>query len=274
LILLAISAVVLRDRIPTRRQIFNAGWTGVLMITFGYSIIFWASSKLPSWMVAVLASTAFLWTYLGECLILKTSRLRVRTMLPLLAGLLSMPLLMGGRWMHGYDISTVAGAAVIMGSLLWSATALALKRANLPPSSVQRAGIQMSASGFLLLCLSAVSGHWQAMHSLNHLWSLKPLLGMSYLIFASSIVAFTAFNWLLKHESASLVASATYINPIIAMVLGIVIIHERCSSLQLLGAVVLLGSVVLIWLQQDTEGTRSKRRFVFVRLGAEKLSQL
>jgi drug/metabolite transporter (DMT)-like permease len=73
---------------------------------------------------------------------------------------------------------------------------------------------------------------------------------MAYLVVAASVVAFSAFHWLLARESASLVATSTYVNPIVAMVLGIAAAHEHSSPMQLLGAVTVLSSIVMVWHMQ------------------------
>jgi len=70
---------------------------------------------------------------------------------------------------------------------------------------------------------------------------------MTYLVIACSAIAFTAFQWLLAHDSASLVATSSYVNPIVAMALGILVAHERWSRVQLLGAFVILVSIFLVW---------------------------
>jgi drug/metabolite transporter (DMT)-like permease len=259
----------LRDGMPSHRQMFNAIWTGVVMVTFGYGIVYWASCRLSSWIVAVLASTAFLWTYLGECLVLRTLRLRPGTLLLLLAGLAGMPLLAADESMHQHGLSLLAGIGVIVGAMLWSATTIALKRADLPRSIVQRSGIQLFFSGALLLSLSALSGQWPGAYAMSQMLSFQPLMGMSYLIFGSSIIAFTAFNWLLMHDSPSLVASSTYVNPLIAMALGILVVHEHCSGLQLIGAATLLGSVILIWLRQSTAEARPEEPYLVQQLCVE-----
>src|ERR1700678_3284662 len=69
--LVLIPVILMRsEQAPTWRQFLNTFWTGAVMLTVGYGAVFWASRRLPSWVVAVLASTTFLWTYLGESLVL------------------------------------------------------------------------------------------------------------------------------------------------------------------------------------------------------------
>jgi drug/metabolite transporter (DMT)-like permease len=75
---------------------------------------------------------------------------------------------------------------------------------------------------------------------------------MAYLVLGGSVVAFVAFLWLLEREPASLVATSMYVNPIVAMLLGILAAHERSTPMQLAGALAVLGSVLAVWCMQGS----------------------
>jgi len=252
--LILIPVILMRsDRAPTWRQLLNTLWTGALMLTVGYGAVFWAARRLPSWVVAVLASTTFLWTYLGESLVLRSYRFQARMLLPLFTGLAGMPLLVGGN-SHGDHVSMLAVLAVLLGAVSWSVGSLALKRINMPRSYIQTAGLQLATSGLLLLCLSAGLGEWTQLPPMTQIIAWRPIVAMAYLVIAASVVAFSAFHWLIAREPAYLVATSTYVNPMVAMLLGIVAAHERYSPLQLVGALAVLSSIIMIWhLQGSTD---------------------
>jgi drug/metabolite transporter (DMT)-like permease len=238
---------------PSWRQSFNAVWTGVLLLVAGYGVVFWAEKQLPSWMVAVLVSTTFLWTYLAECLVLRSYRFRRMMLLPLLAGLAGMPLVAGGV-SHRVGISIVPALAVVLGALCWSAGSVSVKWIDMPRSTIHTVGLQLASSGILLLCISAALGEWSSVPSVMRILAWRPVLAMAYLVVGASLLGFVSFHWLLKHEPASLVATSSYVNPIVAMVLGIAAAHERFSALQLVGAMSVLGSIVAIWLVRVPAG--------------------
>lgn len=250
LILIVAGLCMHRSPRPTLRQVLNSVLTGIVLLTFSYGVIYWAETLLSSWVVAVLVSTVFLWTYLGECLILRLDSLRLRMLLPVLAGLIGMPLLLRATLFSGQRESLAAGVAVLCAAWLWSATTLVLKKIDLPASSVQTAAIQLTSSGLVFFCISALAGEPSRLPPVREILTPGPILGMTYLVIAGSAVAFTAFQWLLAHESVALVATASYVNPIVAMVLGIILAHESCSPLQLTGAAVILLSVLLVWYLQ------------------------
>ena len=83
-------------------------------------------------------------------------------------------------------------------------------------------------------------------------WRL--LLAMAYLVVGASLLGFASFHWLLKHEPASLVATSCYVNPIVAVILGVVAVHERYSRVQLVGTLAVLGSIVAVWRLQASTG--------------------
>lgn len=238
--------LVRKDPIPSWRQLLNSVWTGVAMLTVGYGVVFWAEQRLSSWLVGVLASTTFLWTYLGESLILRSYKFRGRMLLPLLVGMAGMPLLAGidSRNDHAPALAVIA---VLLGSVCWAAASLAVKRIDMPHSYIQIAGLQLAASGILLLFVSRALGEWTRLPPTTEIFTRKTIFAMTYLVIAASMAAFSAFHWLLACESASLVATATYVNPMVAMVLGIAVAHEHSSPIQLVGALAVLTSIVMVW---------------------------
>ncbi len=113
LILILFSYFYKRESLPSKRQVGNSFLTGIGMFALGYAGVFWAETRLPSWLVAMLVSTALFWTYCGECLFLRTNRFRLSILLPLLLGLLSMPLLVGATLHQNSMYSHVAIGIVL-----------------------------------------------------------------------------------------------------------------------------------------------------------------
>jgi drug/metabolite transporter (DMT)-like permease len=248
-----------RESLPSRRQLFNTIWTGAAMLGAGYGVVFWAEKRLASWLVAVLLSTTFIWTYLGECLILRSRRLQARMLLPVVAGFAGMPFLMGGDFRRD-RFSFVATLAVLLGAIFWSVGTLAVKRIDMPSSFIQTTGFQLASSGLLLIGLSGFLGEWQGLPAVTMIFAVKPIVAMAYLVIAASMLGFGAFNWLLAHEPPSLVATSAYVNPMVAMGLGIVAAHEDFSLLQLLGACTVLISIIVIWyFQRSADSPRMRR---------------
>jgi drug/metabolite transporter (DMT)-like permease len=232
--------------LPTLRQFINAAWTGVVLLAVAYGILFRAAKDLPSWLVAVLMSTTFLWTYVGETLVLRAYPFRIGILPPLLSGLMAVPLLVTkGSGRGGGSIAAVL--AVLFCAICWSIGSLAAKRIRMPADPVQTATIQLGTSAIVLLSVSRLLGEWNAQLVVARLFALKPLVAMGFLVLGASVVAMIAFHWLLARQPASLVATAAYVNPLVAMLVGMVIAHERASPTQCLGGVGILASISIIW---------------------------
>jgi len=256
LVLLGISFVARRDEMPNRRQFLNCVSTGIVMFTFSYSAIYWAETRLSSWLVAVIVSTGLMWTYLAECLILRTARLHARSLIALACGTAGVALLVGFPFQKSLANSIVAASVVLASTIAWSLMTVVLKRIELPRSFIQRAGLQLGAAGATLIPLAYLIGEGRELLPAHRIFAVGPVLGMIYLVVGASMLAFTAFHWLLARESPSLVATSAYVNPIVAMVAGIALGHERCTGMQLCGAVAVLLSVIAVWLSNARDNQR------------------
>jgi drug/metabolite transporter (DMT)-like permease len=259
MVLLAISFFAKGDTLPSRRQLLNCAGSGMVLFTFSYSIIYWAETRLVSWVVALLASTGVLWTYVAECVFLRTDQLRISALASLALGVAGMALLVGYPFQSGQEHSIVAVLAVLASAVSWSAMTVAMKQIDLPRSFVQRAGLQLAAAGLTLVPLACLLGEAQHLPGRDKLFAAGPLLGMAYLVIGGSVTAFTAFHWLLARESPSLVATSTYVNPIVAMMAGMALVHERYTATQLWGACGVLASVILIWRVKSSPSSPSTR---------------
>lgn len=249
-ILLAISFVIRKQPFVGVRRAANCCLVGLVMIVTGYALVFWSSTQLQSWIVAVLVSTSFLWTYLGECFVLRSQRPRAAVLVPLLVGLAGIPVL-SVRNIHGSGLNSFAAAAgILVSSFAWSVGALALKQLRLPECPFQSAGLQLGTAGFVLGVISLGLGNWKHLVLHRALESARLVSGMTYLVLCGSVVAFSAYHWLMHRESPTLVATFAYVNPIVAMILGIGLAHEHWSGAQLIAAAAILASVIQVWRAQ------------------------
>ncbi|HEY9138019.1 MAG TPA: EamA family transporter [Terriglobus sp.] len=235
-----------REALPNRRQTMDAAWTGVMMLAVGFGVVFWAERQLASWVVAVMASTSTVWTYLGETLLVRSRQFDGRLLTVLVAGLGGVVLCAGITSARGAG-AWLAPAIVLLGAMCWAAGSLSVKHLDMPPSYIQSAMIQLGASGLMLMAVSFLSGEWKQIPPWHELVTTRLLGAMAYLVVAASVLAFTAYHWLLQREPASMVATCTYVNPVVAMLLGIVVAGEAFSTEQLLGTAVILISVFTTW---------------------------
>jgi drug/metabolite transporter (DMT)-like permease len=230
---------------PTRRQ-----WRSVLLLAFlifliDYGLLFWAEQRVPSGVAAVMLATIPVFIALSEILFLRTQRLTVRLAFALLVGIGGVAVLMSHSLnLGGSPIDRPGAVALIIASISWSiATALA-RRLPLPPSKVMSSGAQMLAGGIMLTVAAAAFGEFHNFHPSTV--SSGAWFSLIYLIIAGSIIGFTAYVWLIHHESPTKVGTYAYVNPVVAVVLGYFFGGEPLGLRTILGTMFVLISVLVI----------------------------
>jgi drug/metabolite transporter (DMT)-like permease len=230
---------------PTRREWASTTLLAVLIFLVDYGLVFWAEQRVPSGITAVMLATIPVFTALAEILILRTQRFTFRLGIALAVGLAGVAVLVSRSVSFGDAPIERSGAlALVVGAISWSLASVLSRKLNLPQSKVMSSGAQMLVGGILLLLAAAIFGefdgfHWRAVSS--GAW-----LALAYLIVAGSIIAFTAYVWLIHHESPTKVGTYAYVNPVIAVVLGYFLGGEALGARTVLGTLLVLVSVVVI----------------------------
>ena len=225
---------------PTRLQWRNLTIMALLIFVAEYGPLFWAEKYVPSGIVSVLATTIPIVTIVIEMLILRQQPFRWGVFASSLVGFAGVAVLL----MHGASVTfgLVPCLAVLAGVVSWSLGTVLSRSYNLPASRPLTSGATMIIGGAILLLLSALFGE---MHPFPHI-SLRAGLALLYLIVFGSLVAFTAFIWLLAHMPASRVSSYAYVNPIVAVALGHFAAAEPVTPRTLAGSTLVIFSVFLI----------------------------
>ncbi len=230
---------------PTARQWLSAFLLGLLIFVFDYGLLFWAEQRVPSGIAAVLLATIPVFMALSEILFLGTQRLTIRLALALLVGLAGVAVLMSRSLnLGGVPIDRAGAIALLVAAINWSIAAALTRKLPLPASKVMSSGMQMLAGGVLLSLASAILGEFHDFH-LSAV-SRTAWFALGYLIVAGSIIAFTAYVWLIHHESPTKVGTYAYVNPVVAVILGYFFGAEPLGVRTILGTLFVLISVVLI----------------------------
>jgi drug/metabolite transporter (DMT)-like permease len=230
---------------PTPRQWGSASLLAVLIFVLDYGLVFWAERTVPSGVAAVMMATIPVFMALAEILFLGTQRLSWRLGLALVVGIGGVAVLVGrGVSLGGVPVDTAGACALIVGAVSWSVAASLVRKLPLPPSKVMSSAAQMLAGGVLLTLTAALLGEFRGFHA--QAVSRDAWLALAYLIVAGSIVAFTAYVWLLHHESPTKVGTYAYVNPVVAVVIGYFLGGEPLGPRTILGTALVLVSVVVI----------------------------
>jgi len=207
------------ERSPSGRQWMSVSLLAVLIFVIDYGLVFWAEQRVPSGITAVMMATIAVFTALSEIIFLRTQRLTLRLALALLIGIGGVAVLMSrGLNVGGAPIDLVGAVALIIAAMSWSVSSALSRRLPLPASKVMSSGAQMLAGGVFLTLTAAALGEFRNFHPSSV--SRGAWFSLLYLIVAGSIVAFTAYVWLIHHESPTKVGTYAYVNPVVAVLVG------------------------------------------------------
>jgi drug/metabolite transporter (DMT)-like permease len=215
---------------------------GLIMFACEYACLFWAEQRISSGIASVISATIPVWIFAGEVFLLGTQRITAKSLAGIALGFLGVIVLTWQSMTSGALGSSVAMLVALAGTFCWSGGTLLSRRLALPASRVISAGWQMATGGLMLFLLSAATGELHRLPPAPIALSARVVISMVYLIVAASILAFTAYVWLLGHEPMGRVASYAYVNPVVALALGAWLGAERLTLPQILGSgLVLVG---------------------------------
>ncbi len=230
---------------PTFREWRSAAILAVLIFVFDYGLLFWAEKRVPSGIAAVMMATIPVFMTISEIMILRTQRLTARLSIALLVGIGGVAVLVSPTLNFGESpIDPTGACALIVAAISWSVASALTRKLQLPASKVMSSGSQMLAGGVLLTMSAAFLGEFRGFRL--QVVSRGAWLALLYLIVAGSIVAFTAYVWLIHHESPTKVGTYAYVNPVVAVVVGYFLGGETIGPRTMLGTLLVLVSVVVI----------------------------
>ena len=232
---------------PSRREWLAASVLAVCIFVVDYGLLFWAEQRVPSGIAAVMLATIPVFMALSEILILRTQRLTLRLALALVVGIGGVAVLVSRSLSQSFGEAPIdrAGAvALVIAAISWSIASALTRKLPLPASKVMSSGAQMLAGGILLALTAALLGEFRGFNI--RAVSRGAWYALAYLIVAGSIVGFTAYVWLIHHESPTKVGTYAYVNPVVAVIVGYFLGGETVGRRTLLGTLLVLVSVVVI----------------------------
>ncbi len=230
---------------PSRAEWKHALITGTLLLVGGNGLVVWAERSLSSGFTALLVALAPVWFALLDWMRPRGERPQLKTIVGIVLGFAGVVLLVRARPGTAHaDAEWVSAAAVIVAGICWAAGSLYSKHAPRSSSPWMTSAAQMICGGAGLLLVGLVIGEPQRTE-----WSRisgRSLLALSYLIVVGSWIGFSAYVWLLKASTPARVSTYAYVNPVIAVLLGWLLLGETLTSGMLWGAAVILLGVITI----------------------------
>jgi drug/metabolite transporter (DMT)-like permease len=227
---------------PSARQWAAAAVIGTALCLGGNGLVSVAEKRVTSGMAALLVATVPLFAALFDFV-----RNRARVRAAVIAGL---ALGFGGtavlvRPTHGSGhVDTIGALTVLVASALWAMGSLYARTAPLPERPAVSTGMEMLCGGVALLIASAAGGEFGRFHAGEVSW--RSLVAVLYLIVFGSLVAFSAYVWLLRNVKISVVTTYAYVNPLVAVLLGWLILNEKVTSTVFIGGSIIIAAVAII----------------------------
>ena len=242
ILILIISKILNYSLKITKRQLVNAAIAGFLFLVYGNGVFVWSLRYVDSGFGALLASTQPLFVLLLMRLI-DRKKMQKKSIIGVVLGIIGMYLLVSQQNITTDETNILAIFMILSCVFSWSYGSVFVSKADLPENFFVSTGYQMITASFFLICGSFL---FNEEILLPNLWTNEVQLAMIFLIIFGSIVAFTAFNYLLKKVSTEKVATSAYINPIIALFLGWLVLGEQLTTQSIIAAGILLTGVYFI----------------------------
>lgn len=238
----------------TRRHWRDAWIIGTLMLLGGNGLVSWAEQWVPSGLAALLVATVPLWMGLMNWVIEPAARPRARGIAGIIVGFLGVAFLVNPRGEMGADPQLLLGAfGVILACVLWAAGSLYSRRAAAPGNAFLSTAMQMLMGSVSLAVVATFTGEWGRIDPAT--MSTKSILAVVYLVLFGSMIALSAYVWLLKATEPAKVSTYAYVNPVVAVFLGWLFAGETLSTRTLLAAAIIVGSVVMITSEKKRAAT-------------------
>jgi drug/metabolite transporter (DMT)-like permease len=228
---------------PTREQLLNALFVGILLMGIGNGLLMWAQKSIPSGITALLVATFPLWLTLGEALLSRGASLRLPVMLGVALGLAGVFLIAASKGdvsFAGAGTPVVALVAVQAASICWTIGYLKAKTLKERLPLAMASGLEMTSGGLFLLLQSVVyRENWGLVATAP--WSAWG--GVLFLAIFGSIIGFTAFAFTRHVLPSHIVGTYAYVNPLVAVIFGRLFFAESLSSQTILGGALILLAV-------------------------------
>jgi drug/metabolite transporter (DMT)-like permease len=252
-------------RRPEAKTLLPIAIIGALLLVGGNGLVVWAEHHIPSGIAALLIATEPFWIAVLVPIVTGGRRPGLRAYAGIAIGLAGVFVLVGGTGAvggnggMGEDGIDIAGAlAVVLASFFWALGSLYSTRAKLPDSPWISTGSQMLAGGAMLLLLGGLNGEWTSFDSSQV--TASALWAFAYLVVFGSIVAFTAYAYLLRNARPTVVSTYAFVNPIVAVLLGWWIVDEPISGrVVVAGALILAALAAILYDEPKKETGESKR---------------
>lgn len=253
LILVALNKADVRH--VSRWNWLTASLCGVLFFVGCHGVLAYAQQSVPSGIAAIVLATIPFWVLLIDFLYPQSRRPRAMTLAALLPGLAGVAIVAWQSAGQGH-FNVLPILLLLAAAFSWAVGTVLSRRTSDHGSPILSSGMQLSIGGAVLLAISLASGELEDFSPRNI--STSSLAAVIYLAIAGSVIGFTAFRWLLDNVSTFMVSTYIFVNPIIAVLLGTLVLGEPFSVTMLFGALLVIISVFVTWRAEQESPASAK----------------
>jgi len=229
---------------PTWAQVRASVVIGFFFFLLGHGSLHWAEQFVPSGLCSLLIAIEPIIVFLMSSAAARAWRINGMLLAGILLGLVGVGILVRGTGLEAGSRGSLGPIAVLIGAVAWSAGIIYSRSSKLSGSPLLLSALSLLAGSAMLLTTGTLAGEAKDLSIANI--TTKSWLAFAYLIVFGSIIAFTAYNWLLEHYSPTLVATHTYVNPVVAVLLGWLYGGEALTLKVAIAAALVIGAVVLV----------------------------
>lgn len=229
---------------PTWEQIRASAVIGFLFFLVGHGTLHWAEKFVPSGLAALLIAVEPIFVFMMSSAVARVWRLNGMLLAGILMGLAGVALLVRGSTVGSGPRVTIGLIAILVGAVGWAAGIIYSRKSKLSGSPLLLSALSLLSGAVMLFVVGTVFGEYQGL-TLERVGT-RGWVSIAYLILFGSVITFTAYNWLLEHYSPTMVATHTYVNPVVAVLLGWAYGGEALTMRVGVAAAMVIAAVVLV----------------------------
>ncbi|HWT88994.1 MAG TPA: EamA family transporter [Candidatus Angelobacter sp.] len=229
---------------PTAAQIRASVVVGFFFFLIGHGTLHWAETRVPSGFASLIIASEPIWVFLMASLAERKWRMNFTLAAGVVIGLAGVAILFGHGALTPGSGMFAGAVAVLVGAISWSVGVIYSRRSHLSGSPLLLSALSLLSGSVLLLTTGTIAGEARGF-SFSQV-TTRSWIALAYLIVFGSVIAFTAYNWLMEHYSPTFVATHTYINPIVAVFLGWWLAGEKVTINVAIAAALVILAVFLV----------------------------
>jgi drug/metabolite transporter (DMT)-like permease len=228
----------------TRKEAWQLATIGVLLLTGGNAMVAWSEQFVPSGLTALIVASVPLWVMVIQSLVLRSERVTARGLGGLALGIAGIVVLMWPRLTSGNPLGhreLIGAGGLLFASASWAMGSVCARRWQVGVDALAATGWEMTFAGIANFSIALVTGE---LH--RTVWTARGVGAIIYLVVFGSWIGFSAYIWLLNHVPTTKVATYAYVNPVVAVFLGWLVLNEKIDFYVFAGTIVIVAAVVLV----------------------------